>query len=154
MGGHGHDHDDEFSELDPMDIRVRALETLLTEKGYIDPAALDELIDTYQTRIGPRNGAQVVARSWVDAEFLSEMGVRPYSHMPVWRPPTPGNEGFARFDLTPEIEAGLTFRPLAVTAKDTLDYHFSRTPERQAELAAGISVEREAEVLAAWHARS
>ena len=67
--GHGHDHDDDHSELDPMDIRVRALETLLTEKGYIDPAALDELIDTYQTRIGPRNGARVVARAWVDAEF-------------------------------------------------------------------------------------
>ena len=92
--------------------------------------------------------------TWVGGDFLSEMGVRPYSHMPVWRPPTPGNEGFARFDLTPEIKAGLTFRPLAVTAKDTLDYHFSRTPERQAKLAAGISVEREAEVLAAWHARS
>ncbi len=52
-----------------MDIRVRALETLLTEKGYIDAAALDELIDTYQTRIGPRNGARVVARAWVDNEF-------------------------------------------------------------------------------------
>ncbi len=52
-----------------MDVRVRALETLLTEKGYIDQAALDELIDTYQSRVGPRNGAQVVARSWVDDEF-------------------------------------------------------------------------------------
>ena len=52
-----------------MDVRVRALETLLTEKGYIDPAALDEVIDAYQTRIGPRNGAQVVARAWVDPEF-------------------------------------------------------------------------------------
>lgn len=53
-----------------MDVRVRALETLLTEKGYVDPAALDELIDTYQTRVGPRNGAQVVARAWVDPDFL------------------------------------------------------------------------------------
>ena len=52
-----------------MDVRVRALETLLTEKGYVDPAALDELIDTYQTRIGPRNGARVVARAWSDPEF-------------------------------------------------------------------------------------
>lgn len=72
--GHGHDHDQDQdqdpSELDPMDVRVRALETLLTEKGYIDPAALDELIDTYQTRVGPRNGAQVVARAWVDPEFV------------------------------------------------------------------------------------
>ncbi len=49
---HGHDH----SELGEMDLRVRALESVLTQKGYIDPAALDALIDTYQTRIGPRNG--------------------------------------------------------------------------------------------------
>lgn len=53
-----------------MDVRVRALETILTEKGYVDPAALDELIDAYQTRIGPRNGARVVARAWVDPEFM------------------------------------------------------------------------------------
>ncbi len=66
---HGHDHDGGFSELDEMDLRVRALETLLTEKGYVDPAALDELIDTYQTRVGPRNGARVVARAWVDPQF-------------------------------------------------------------------------------------
>ncbi len=52
-----------------MDVRVRALETLLTEKGYVEPAALDELIDAYQTRIGPRNGARVVAKAWVDPEF-------------------------------------------------------------------------------------
>ena len=52
-----------------MDLRVRALETVLTQKGYVDPAALDLLIDTYQTRIGPRNGARVVARAWVDADY-------------------------------------------------------------------------------------
>jgi nitrile hydratase len=52
-----------------MDLRVRALESVLTQKGYIDPAALDVLIDTYQTRIGPRNGARVVARAWVDSVF-------------------------------------------------------------------------------------
>jgi nitrile hydratase subunit alpha len=55
--------------LSPMELRVRALETLLTEKGYVDPAALDVLIDAYQTKIGPRNGARVVARAWCDAEF-------------------------------------------------------------------------------------
>ena len=52
-----------------MDLRVRALETLLTRKGYVDPAALDRIIETYETRVGPHNGAAVVARSWVDAEF-------------------------------------------------------------------------------------
>ena len=52
-----------------MELRVRALETVLADKGYIDPAALDVLIDTYQTRIGPRNGARVVARAWLDAGY-------------------------------------------------------------------------------------
>ncbi len=52
-----------------LEARVRALEALLTEKGYIDPAALDVLIDAYQTKIGPRNGAQVVARAWCDQNF-------------------------------------------------------------------------------------
>lgn len=70
---HDHDHDhlhgDEHSELGTMDLRVRALETVLTQKGYIDPAALDQLIDTYQTRIGPRNGARVVSRAWLDPAF-------------------------------------------------------------------------------------
>lgn len=66
---HHHDHDDDHSELGEMDLRVRALETVLTQKGYIDPAALDVLIDTYKTRIGPRNGARVVAKAWVDPAF-------------------------------------------------------------------------------------
>ena len=66
---HDHDHDHEHSELGEMDLRVRALETVLAQKGYIDPAALDVLVETYETRIGPRNGARVVARAWVDAAF-------------------------------------------------------------------------------------
>ncbi|RTQ31509.1 nitrile hydratase subunit alpha [Variovorax gossypii] len=66
---HDHDHGHEHSELGEMDLRVRALESVLAQKGYIDPAALDALIDTYQTRVGPRNGARVVARAWVDPAF-------------------------------------------------------------------------------------
>lgn len=72
--GHAHDHDHDhdhgaFSTLHDMDRRVRALETLLTAKGYVDPAALDRIIETYETRIGPHNGARVVARAWVDSAF-------------------------------------------------------------------------------------
>ena len=67
---HEHDDHDEHSHLGAMDLRVRALETVLAAKGYIDPAALDVLIDTYQTRIGPRNGARVVARAWSDPAFF------------------------------------------------------------------------------------
>jgi nitrile hydratase len=64
-----HHHEHAQRSPSPLELRVRALEALLTEKGYIDPAALDVLIDAYQTKIGPRNGAQVVARAWVNPEF-------------------------------------------------------------------------------------
>ena len=67
---HGNAHGPGHSELDETDLRVRALQSLLTQKGYIDPAALDVLIDTYQTRIGPRNGARVVARAWADPAYF------------------------------------------------------------------------------------
>lgn len=72
-----HDHDDSLdhhgSELSEMQLRVRALETVLTEKGYVDPAALDLIIEAFETRIGPHLGAQVVARAWVDPEFKKEL---------------------------------------------------------------------------------
>ena len=67
--GHHHDHDHEGSELSPLALRVKALESLLVEKGYVDPKALDVLIDTYETKIGPRNGARVVAKAWTDPTF-------------------------------------------------------------------------------------
>ena len=68
MSDHDHDHD-HGSELGEMPLRVRALESILTEKGYVDPAALDAIVETYETKIGPRNGARVVARSWVDPAY-------------------------------------------------------------------------------------
>lgn len=68
MAGHDHDHE-HGSELSAMDLRVRALETVLAEKGYIDPRALDAIIETYETRVGPHIGARVVAKAWVDPAF-------------------------------------------------------------------------------------
>ena len=64
--GHDHHHDNRYSD---MEARVRALETLLTEKGLIDPAAIDAIVETYETKVGPRNGARVVAKAWVDPAF-------------------------------------------------------------------------------------
>jgi len=64
-----HDHDHDHSELSDTQLRVRALETVLTEKGYVDPRALDAIVEAYETRIGPRNGAAVVAKAWNDTEF-------------------------------------------------------------------------------------
>jgi nitrile hydratase subunit alpha len=67
----GHDHDEhEHSELDDTELRVRALQTILAQKGYVEPAALDAIVDTYQTRIGPRNGARVVAKAWSDPAYF------------------------------------------------------------------------------------
>src|SRR5229473_2638798 len=63
---HDHDHG---SELGEMQLRVRALETILAEKGYVDPKALDLIIEAYETKIGPHNGARVVARAWIDPDF-------------------------------------------------------------------------------------
>lgn len=70
MHDHPHDHD---NDMDPMTARVKALETILTEKGLIDPAAIDEIVDTYENRVGPRNGARVVARAWVDPDYAERL---------------------------------------------------------------------------------
>src|SRR5260370_25611549 len=75
MSGHDHDHhhDNDHSELSETQLRVRALETVLTEKGYVDPAALDLLIETYEKKVGPRNGARVVAKAWADPAYRARL---------------------------------------------------------------------------------
>ncbi len=76
MSDHHHDHDHENAHGRPLSgpaLRVKALESLLIEKGLIDPKTLDEIVDTYEHRVGPRNGARVVARAWVDAAFRERL---------------------------------------------------------------------------------
>jgi nitrile hydratase len=71
---HHHDPDHPHgSELSEMQARVRALETILTDKGYVDPAALDLIVEAFETRIGPRNGARIVARAWADPAFKQRL---------------------------------------------------------------------------------
>ncbi|MEH2511639.1 nitrile hydratase [Nitrobacteraceae bacterium AZCC 1564] len=70
---HHHHHDHDHSELSETELRVRALETVLTEKGYVDPAALDVLIETYETKVGPRNGARVIAKAWADPVYRARL---------------------------------------------------------------------------------
>jgi nitrile hydratase subunit alpha len=72
MLDHDHDHD-HGSELGEMQLRVRALETILTEKNYVDPAALDLIVETFETKIGPRIGARIVARAWSDPAFKQRL---------------------------------------------------------------------------------
>jgi 2'-hydroxyisoflavone reductase len=120
--------------------------------------------DTFMA-VGPENGRSMaeflygiaavtttpLTWTWVPGEFLAEHGIRPYREMPVWRPPVPGLEGFARFDLSREVAAGLTFRSLADTAASTLEFHHARDAARKASLRAGASPEQERAVLEAWH---
>ncbi|HMG52134.1 MAG TPA: nitrile hydratase subunit alpha [Kofleriaceae bacterium] len=73
---HGHDHPHD-APLTDVQLRVRALESLLTEKGLVDPATLDALVDTYETQVGPRNGAQVVAKAWCDPAFKQRLLAEP-----------------------------------------------------------------------------
>lgn len=67
---HDHDHG---SHLSDMELRVRALESILIEKGYVDPKALDVLIETYETKVGPRNGARVVAKAWTNPDYKARL---------------------------------------------------------------------------------
>src|SRR3954466_6116100 len=88
--------------------------------------------------------------TWVNADFLEAQKVTPWGDMPVWVPPRGEEGGMGRINVHAAVSKGLTFRPLAVTARDTLAWFKSQPPERQ-KLKAGITPEREAEVLAAWH---
>ncbi len=71
--GHSHDHHHDHSHWSDMDLKVKTLESLLVEKGYVDPAALDVIVETYETKVGPRNGAAVVAKAWSDENYLEHL---------------------------------------------------------------------------------
>ena len=92
--------------------------------------------------------------TWVDTDFLLERKLRPYSDLPVWMAPRGENVGWARMNISKALGAGLTFRPLAETARDTLAYYHTQPAERQAALRAGLSPDKEREALVAWHAKS
>ena len=99
-------------------------------------------------------GAREVTYTWVDADFLRERGAAPYGReLPVFQVMRGRTAGFARFDLTPELAAGLTLTPTETTARDTLAWFRSLPAERQAGLKTGFTPERERELLAAWKAR-
>lgn len=91
--------------------------------------------------------------TWVDAEFLASQKVRAWSDMPVWVAPRGEETGFSSISIKKALSKGLTFRPLSDTTVATLEWFKKQPPERQAKLRAGISPEREAAVLAAWHAK-
>ena len=91
--------------------------------------------------------------TWADAAFLEEQKVAPWSDMPVWIPPTGDEAGFSRFSSARAVKLGLGFRDPVDTARATLDWFRTEPQDRQAKLKAGLTPEREVEVLAAWHAK-
>ncbi len=94
-----------------------------------------------------------VSFTWVEADFLLEREVRQYADVPLWYAPRGNRVGFQRFNLSRPLGVGLKYRPLAVTALDTLEWHKTRPEERRTQLRVGLSAEREAELLEEWHAK-
>ena len=95
-----------------------------------------------------------ISFTWVDADFLAEHEVAPWRHMTAWVPSRGEMAGFAMFDNSRAVAAGLTYRPLAVTALDTLEWWKTLPEERTGTPRAGLDPEKEKEVLGAWHARN
>jgi 2'-hydroxyisoflavone reductase len=92
--------------------------------------------------------------TWADADFLAAQKVRPWSDMPVWIPTAGEYAGWSQANTDRALAKGITFRPFAQTAFDTLEWHQTRPAAEQEKMRAGLPAEREAEVLAAWHART
>jgi 2'-hydroxyisoflavone reductase len=117
--------------------------------GPVKPLTMSEML--YGIKSVTSSGAQLI---WVPASFLAEQKVRAWSNMPVWVPDGPDNAAFSRRSIAKAMAAGLTFRTLAVTAKETLDWNKTRPEAELQALAegrrAGIPAQREAELLAAW----
>jgi nucleoside-diphosphate-sugar epimerase len=121
--------------------------------GPDKPLSIAEML--YGIKAITTAGAQF---TWVPADFLREKQIRPWSNMPVWIPPEGRNVGFSAWSNAKAVAKGMTFRSLAVTAKDTLDWHKTRPEAERKALAegtarAGISPAKEAEVLTAWKAK-
>ncbi|HTK55006.1 MAG TPA: NAD-dependent epimerase/dehydratase family protein [Gemmatimonadaceae bacterium] len=114
---------------------------------------IGDMFNTIKTAIGSN-----ATFTWVPADFMTANGVRGWRDMPCWLPPTGPTGGFLRRSNAKAVAAGLTFRPLSLTAKDTLAWHKTRPEEEQKATLegaiAGISPAREAEVLAAWKAKA
>lgn len=115
--------------------------------GPATPFSMAEMLGGIRSVI---SGDVPVNLNWVPADFLEAQKVNPWSDMPVWIPPTGEMAGFGRTNNKRAIAAGLTFRPFADTVRATLDWHEARAAERKAKLRAGVTPEREAEVLNAW----
>jgi 2'-hydroxyisoflavone reductase len=114
--------------------------------GPATPLSIGKMLETIKEALNSN-----ATFTWAPADFLEKEKVSPWSDMPVWVPPTGEDGGLGAVSIKRALDKGLTFRPLAETARDTLTWFQAQPKERQAKLRAGLSPEREAEVLADWH---
>lgn len=117
--------------------------------GPVEPITMGDLVGACIAAAGSE-----VRPEWIDAAFLNEMDVSPWMHMPAWVPPSGDGGGILQVDIGRAVGAGLSTRALESTARDTLAWWRSLPAERRAKPRAGLSPEREAEVLGAWRART
>ncbi|MEE8148386.1 MAG: NAD-dependent epimerase/dehydratase family protein [Longimicrobiales bacterium] len=132
-----------------IDLVERDVTGTFNASGPEDPLRFDEMLYGIRAATTGR-----VSFTWASTEFLREQEVRPWAHMPVWVPAEGDAVGFSQFSNARALAEGLKYRPLAETTRDLLEWHATRPEERRQELRAGISAEREAELLEAWHATS
>lgn len=116
--------------------------------GPASPETFGEMLDGIRAALGSD-----ATFTWVDVNFLAEQQVAPWGEMTNWVPPEGGADGLLQVSIAAALQNGLTFRPLADTARDTVDWWHSLPAERTAEPRAGLDPEKEARVLEAWHAR-
>ncbi len=117
--------------------------------GPAKKLTMKEMLDGIKTGTGGKANF-----TWVSADFLEAKQVAPWSELPVWVPSRNGAEGFTQISAAKAIAAGLTFRSVSVTAKDTLAWYKTLPEDRRGKLLAGISADKERELLAAWHAEN
>src|SRR5207302_1067072 len=110
--------------------------------GPAKPLTMGEMLEEIKSSLGSN-----ATFTWVPAKFLEAQKVAPWSDMPVWVPPTGEDTGAAQISIKRALAKGLTFRPLAETARDTLAWFKTQPKERQEKLKAGLTPEREAAVL-------
>lgn len=152
--GDGTDHVQIIDVRDLVEFNIKLVED--RTYGVFNGVAphLGQPFKEFVQRIDKGVGASGNTYTWVDAEFLRAQGHNPYGReLPVFQVMKGRTAGFARFDLTPEMNAGLKWRPMEVTAKETLDWFRTLPAERQAGIKTGFKPEREKELLALWKAR-
>ncbi len=116
--------------------------------GPATPLTIGGMLEGIKTVLGSK-----ATFTWVPAKFLEAQKVSPWSDMPVWVPPTGEDGGLGAVSIQRALDKGLTFRPLAETARDTLAWFKAQPKEGQEKLKAGLTKEREAQVLTAWHTK-